>query len=102
MEPTDLTVKILQEIRDAVQQTNARIDQTNERLDQTATRLEKKIDVLADRIVESEIRTATAITALSGTLDDVKQLLRERLDMRDRLEHCEHDIILIKERVGIR
>ncbi|MBI4863765.1 MAG: hypothetical protein HY815_26415 [Candidatus Riflebacteria bacterium] len=116
MEPTSVTVKILEQIRDSIEKTNARLDQTNARLDQTNARLdqtnarleetrevmEQKFDVLTNRVVEGEIRTATAITALAGTLDEVKTLLKERLDLRDRVERCEHDIVILKERTGIR
>jgi len=91
MEPSDLTVKILTEIRDAVRETNTRVDQTNER-----------IDVLADRVVEAEIRSATAILALGSSLDDVKTLLRDRLDLRDRVDRCEVDIRDLKDRMGTR
>jgi len=44
MEPTDLTIELLKDIRDEGRRTNERIDQTNEKL------------------VDSEIRTSTAIT----------------------------------------
>ena len=109
MEPKSVTVRILEQIRDSIDQTNSRVDQTNARLEQTNGRLdetrealEHKFDVLTDRVVEGEIRTATAITALAGTLDEVKTLLRERLDLKDRVERCERDIVVIKERTGIR
>ncbi|MBI4868877.1 MAG: hypothetical protein HY816_18210 [Candidatus Wallbacteria bacterium] len=115
MKPTDLTVKILTEIRDAVRETNSRIDQTNSRIDQTNSRIDQtnsqlegtrvglsqRIDAIGDRITESEIRTATAIMKLSGTLEDVKSLLRERLDLSDRVDRCESDIQTIKVRIGI-
>ena len=89
MEPTDVTVKILVEIRDELRQTrsdlSARIDATNRRLDETSAHLEGQIDTLrsdvTSAIVHSEIRNATAITALSGTMNDIKSLLAERLDV---------------------
>lgn len=59
MEPTDLTIQILQGIRDEIRETrtelSGRLDETNVRLHETRTELSR-------RIVESEIRTATAIT----------------------------------------
>ena len=44
----DLTVEILRDIRDGVNQTNSRLDQTNSRLDQTNSRLDQTNDRLDD------------------------------------------------------
>jgi len=105
VDPTDVTVQILREIRDEIlgtnariEQTNARIEQTNARIEQTNVRLDQKFDELGRRLGESEIRTATAINALVGTLGDIKQLLADRLDLRDRVERCERDIDELKRR----
>jgi hypothetical protein len=62
---TEVTIEILKSIRDEVKETNARLDQTN-------TRLESMRDELSRRIVESELRTATAITELAGTIRELK------------------------------
>ena len=111
MQSDDLTLKVLIEIRDQIRSTNQRVDQTNMQLDQTNLQLDsmrdelgRKIDGLGDQlgrqIVESEIRTATAITDLHGTMRDVHVLLRDRFDLRDRVERCERDIDELKHRVG--
>ena len=91
MEPENLTLRVLREIRDAVVETNARLDQTNARLDQTR-------EELSQRIVESELRTATAITELASAVGGVRDLLREQLDLRPRVERCEADIRELKSR----
>src|ERR1700677_2970685 len=61
METTDLTIEILtgirQELRDTRDSLGSRIDATNERLDSMREELSR-------RIVESEIRTSTAIADL--------------------------------------
>ncbi len=93
MEPPDLTIRILREIRDAIGETNVRVDQTNARLDQTREDLRRAM-------VESEIRTATSITALAGTLTDIKVLLTERLDLRDRVDRVEREVDAIKVRLA--
>ncbi len=64
---------------------NVRIDGTNERL-----------DTLARRVVESEVRTSTAITDLAGTVREMTSVLRTANDLRPRLERCEQDIAEIK------
>jgi hypothetical protein len=102
----DVTIKVLIEIRDEIRQTNtrldqtrielsARIDQTNDRLDQTNDRL----DQLGHRVIESELRTATAIDGLAATLHDVRQLLRRR-DLDERVTRVESEIAELKRRIG--
>jgi methyl-accepting chemotaxis protein len=99
MEPANHTLRVLTEIRDAVRDTNQKIDRTNDRLDQTNERLDQTNEgleglgeILSRRIAESEMRTATALTDLAGSLQGVTALLREALDLRPRVERCERDI----------
>jgi chromosome segregation ATPase len=103
MEPTDLTIEILEDIRAEIRETrldlsqrldatNGRLDQTNGRLDQTNERLDTMREELSRRIVESEIRTSTAITELAGSVHDMTVVLRASHDLRPRVERCEHDI----------
>jgi predicted nucleic acid-binding Zn-ribbon protein len=103
---SDLTVRILSDIRDAVRQTNTRLDETNTRLDETKLEFSARIDAtnasvgeLSRRVVESEVRTATAITELHGTLRDVATMLREQHDLRPRLERREQQIAALERRV---
>lgn len=107
MKPDDITVQILIEIRDEIRSNSQRIDQTNLRLDQTNLRIDMardelgaRIDGLGQRVVESELRTATAIDELGSTMRDVHGLLKDRLDLRDRVDRCERDIEDLKRRVG--
>ena len=102
----ELTVEILRSIRDEakvtnqrLEQTNQRIDQTNQRLDQTNFRLEEMREELSRRIVESELRTSTAITDLAGTVREMTSFLRAQHDLRPRLEKCEHEIDILKRRL---
>jgi chromosome segregation ATPase len=103
----DLTVRVLIEIRDEIRATNTRIDQTNSRLDQTnvnldrhTNRLDKRIDDtradLSRRLAEVEIRTVTALNDVHGTLREVRDLLRDRLDLRDRVDRVERDVAELK------
>jgi hypothetical protein len=92
MEPTDITIEILKDIREEIRQTNTRLDGTNERIDSVREELSR-------RIVESEIRTSTAITALAGTVSDMTDVLRASHDLRPRVERCEQDIVELKRRL---
>jgi chromosome segregation ATPase len=94
METTDLTIEILtgirQELRDTRESLSSRIDSTNERLDSTNERLDAMREELSRRIVESEIRTSTAIADLPGTVREMTSVLRAANDLRPRVERCEH------------
>jgi hypothetical protein len=89
MEPTSLTIEILKQIRDEMRLTreelSERIDGVSERIDSVSVSLGARIDELRDHMVESEIRTATAITDLSGTVRDMTSVLRSQHDLRPRL-----------------
>lgn len=97
--PAHLTVAILKDIRAELRQVNARVDETNARLDATNTRLDALRDDLGRRITESEIRTATAIADLAGSVREMTSVLREQHDLRPRVERCEHDIAELRARV---
>ena len=113
MEPTDITIEILKDIRAEVRKTNGRLDQTNDRLDlangrldqmggkldQTNERIDTMREELSRRIVESEIRTSTAITDLAGTVHELTDVLRATHDLRPRVERCEQDISELKRRL---
>lgn len=83
MNPTDLTIEILKGILDEGRKTNERLDDTNSRLDglsgrvdSLAERLDEMREELSRRIVESEIRTATAIADLAGNVRELTSFLK--------------------------
>ncbi|MDP3234140.1 MAG: hypothetical protein Q8N26_15265 [Myxococcales bacterium] len=107
MKPINLTTELLKGIRDEGRKTNERIEQTNERIEQTNSNLEslsdhvdQMRDELSRRIVESEIRTSTAITDLAGNVRDLVSILKQTNDLRPRVEQCEDDIKSIKRQLG--
>lgn len=99
MEPANLTLEVLKQIRDDGRRNGERIDETNARLNETNARLDAMRDELSRRIVESELRTATAITELAGTVRDLIGTIREDRDLRGRVERCEKDIAQLKTRL---
>ena len=90
---------MLKEIRDDGKRNDQRIDETNARLNVTNARLESLRDDRGRRIVESELRTATAITELSGSVRDLVTAIKEDRDLRVRMEHAEKDIASLKLRL---
>ena len=107
MSSDDLTLRILVDIRDEVRTTREEVraveHKLGERIDRLGARidgLDNKFDGLEHRLTESEIRTATELKAVAGTLQDIKDLFRDRLELRDRVTRCEHDIGELKHRIG--
>lgn len=97
--PNDLTVEILKEIRSEAKKTNARLEQTNVRLEALREQTERGLSSLEKRLVQSELRTATALTDLAGTVREMTTVLRAQADLRPRVERCEHDIAEIKRQL---
>jgi hypothetical protein len=88
----DTTLAVLKDIRGEIRSTNGRIDVVTDRLD--ALREE-----LSRRIVESEVRTSTALTDLAGTVGELTAHLKGQHDLRPRVERCEQDIAELKARL---
>ena len=92
MSSDEMTLRVLYEIRDGVRATNERVDATNaridamnmkfeqrlDRVDERLERLEARTERLGAQIVESEIRTATAINETSFTLQQIYKLIKDR------------------------
>ncbi len=104
---TDLTLEVLKEIREEIRGTNGRVDALAVRVDVLADELRgtnARVDTLREelsrRIVESEIRTSTAIADLAGTVREMTSVLRAANDLRPRVERCEHDIADLRRRVS--
>ena len=90
----DITLQVLIDIREEIRGTNKRVDGLQEEVKQT----NQRIDNLGQRVTHSEIRVATAITDLHGSINDVKTMLGEQLDLRDRVASCERDIAELKRK----
>jgi hypothetical protein len=78
MELTDITIEILKDLRtelgglrEEARQTNAWIDETNK------------------RVVSSEIRLATEIVSVAGAVREVRDLLRDDLHLRAKVDDYE-------------
>jgi hypothetical protein len=95
------TLQVLREIRAELNGTNRRLDATNEHLDGTNERLEathQEVRALARRQPASEIRLSTELTALARVVGEVRDLLRDRLDLRDRVDDHERRILTLEGR----
>lgn len=95
--PTDLSLAVLEQIRDAVTQTreelSQRLDQTNQRLDQTREELSR-------RQTETEIRLETELTAVVGTVHSLRDAIVADRDLRRTVEDHEQRLGAIERRTG--
>lgn len=57
------------------------------------------MDGIGARIMESELRTATALTDLATNVREVTAVLRTQHDLRPRLERCEREIVDLRARL---
>lgn len=95
---SDLTTKILIEIRDEIRNTRdglaGRIDETNSRLDETNVRLDR----LERRQVATEVRVATELTAVTGAVHELRDLLIDDRKYSARIEDHEQRIAALEQR----
>ena len=84
-EPRNITVEILKDIRSEL----------------SALRHESDVRFgeLGQRLVDSELRTATALTDLAGTVREMTSVLRAQADLRPRVESCERHIAELERRL---
>lgn len=73
----DEQVEILRAIWAEMKAVHGQIKETNARLDAVRIEVKDEMDVLRRRIVESEVRLATATTQLSGDVQELTGLIRE-------------------------
>jgi uncharacterized protein YaaN involved in tellurite resistance len=107
MEPTDLTIEILKgiredthEMRDGLRQTHEELRKTNEELRKTNARIDTLRDDMLRRTTELELRVATEVLAVAGAVREVRDVLRDDLRLRDRVEDHERRIAAMERRTG--
>ncbi|MGA7120928.1 MAG: hypothetical protein WBY94_12565 [Polyangiaceae bacterium] len=93
MQPTDLTIEILEGIRDEVRTTNTSIEAL--RADANA-----RFERVEHRQVETEMRLSTELVAVVGAVREVRDLLREDRVLQGRIDDHERRIAAIETRVG--
>ena len=100
----DPQVELLRAIWTEMKALNSRVGETNERLDAVRTELKDElaqvkqgVDMLGRRMVESEVRLATATTQLAADVQTLSGLVRDwreehrsdRAELRDRVARLE-------------
>lgn len=83
------TLQVLLQIRDELKGTNAWLDA-----------VEVAVGGLGKRQTEMEVRLATELVAVSSAVHGVRDLLRDRLDDRTRVDALERRVETIERKVG--
>ncbi len=98
--PTDHTLSVLKQIRDAVTQTNVRLDQTREELSQRLDHTNERLEHLARLHTETEIRLATELTAVIGAVHTVRDAVVADRELRKTVDDHEQRLTAIERRAG--
>jgi hypothetical protein len=93
MEPTDLTIEILKDIRDETRKTNERVDA----LERTVV---KEIGSVRGEARQTEVRLATELVAVAGAVREVRDLLREDRALLQRVDDHERRITAMERHTG--
>jgi uncharacterized coiled-coil DUF342 family protein len=110
MEPTDLTIEILKDIRaeirttretlaERIDATNSRLDVTNERLDVTNERLDSTIAQVG-ALVQGQTRVRTEILEVASAVQTLTTLFREDRQLRHHVDDHEKRLGSLERRTG--
>jgi hypothetical protein len=100
VDPTDLTIEILRGIRDEVRETNARVDRLRDELTGELRTTNARLERVEQRQVEGEMRLATELVAVAGAVREVRDVVREDLAVRQRVDDHERRIAALEARRG--
>ena len=90
----DLVLEVLKQIRDEAKKTNLRLDRLEGRLEDTV----EGIGRLEQRQANTEIRLATEIVALAGTVKDLRDTIVEDRELRKAVGEHERRISALEDR----
>lgn len=96
----DMTVEVLKQIRDGVVGLRGEVRETRTALGDRIDQTNERLDTLARRQIETEIRLATELVAVSHAVTSVREVIREKLDDRARVDDHEHRLAMLERRTG--
>ena len=82
----DMTIEVLKQIRDEVVGLRGEMRDTRTALSERIDQTNEKVDALARRQADTEIRLATELVAVSQAVAGVREVIREKLDDRQRVD----------------
>lgn len=85
MTKENLTIRLLTEMRKSMEDMNERLAETRDEMRSEFANVHQDLDeartersALRQRIAEGEMRTATELLSVSGSLDEIKALIRQQ------------------------
>ncbi len=93
-------LNVLLDIREEIRGTNERLDTQTARLGGRIDGVDGRIGRLEDVVHEGHLRLATEIVAVARAVGDVRDLLSERFDDRDRIDDHERRLLHLEPKVG--
>ena len=93
-------LSVLREIREEIRETNVRLTTQTVRLDGRIDTQTERIDRLTDVMHEGHVRLATEMVAVAQAVGEVRDLLRDRLDDRHRIDDHERRLRHLEHKVG--
>jgi uncharacterized coiled-coil DUF342 family protein len=85
-------------LRDEMRETNARVDRLRDELTGDLRSTNAHLARLEHRQVESEVRLATELVAVAGAVREVRDLLRDDLAVRHRIDDHERRLVALESR----
>ena len=99
MDTTDLTIEVLKDIRAEMRDMRTEMRENVRDVRSEVASTNERLDALTRRVVEGDIRTATALTDLAGAVQEMTSFLRGANELRPRVERCEEEIASLKRRL---
>jgi hypothetical protein len=100
MQPIDVTIEVLQAIRDEVRGLRGDVAGTNASIEALRIDTNARLDSLERRQADTEIRVSSELFALAGAFREVRDLLREDRDLRRQLDDHERRLVAIETQRG--
>ena len=92
----NITVRILEQIRDEVRQTNIRLDGVSQRLDGVSERVER----VEKRQTGAEVHLATEIVAVAGAVGSLRDAILEDRQLRGQVADHETRLRRLERSTG--
>ena len=102
MEPTDVTVEILESIRDGVHEVRDGLASVRDEVREVRVGLAgvtERMDRIEHRQTETDLRIATELVALAGAVREVRDAYREDRTLRHRVDDHERRLSEVERRV---